>query len=107
MIKTVIWDFNGTILDDLDLNFYSLTSLMHRRNLKGISKDEYLELFCFPIKKFYENLGFDFDKEPFGKVADEYFELYQEASLKLLLKEGVEKAFKLFKDKNIKQIVLS
>jgi phosphoglycolate phosphatase len=107
LIKTLIWDFNGTILDDLDLNFNTLTTLMKRRSLKSITKDEYLDSFCFPIIKYYEKLGFDFRKEPFEKVADEYFELYHNASLKLPLKDGVKETLKLLKKNNIKQVILS
>ena len=107
MTNTIIWDFNGTILDDLELNFNILKILMERRNLNLISKDDYIEYFCFPIIKFYENLGFDFKKEPFEKVAEEYIELYNKPSLNLPLKEGVSEALHFLKDKNIKQIVLS
>ena len=47
-IKYVIWDFNGTILDDLDLCVSILNSMLMKQNKPLISKNEYLDIFGFP-----------------------------------------------------------
>ena len=39
-----------------------------QRNLPQINVEKYKEQFTFPVKKYYENLGFDFEKEDFKTV---------------------------------------
>ena len=64
--KYIIWDWNGTILDDLMLNLEVENTLLSRRGRKLISGiEEYHEKFQFPIIKFYEELDFDFENEKF------------------------------------------
>ena len=60
----VLWDWNGTLLDDLALNLSVENELLRRRGLfERADKDYYLEHFGFPIIEFYRALGFDFSKE--------------------------------------------
>ena len=74
----VLWDWNGTLLDDLALNLQVENTLLTRRGLSTIgSREFYLEHFSFPVRKFYEMVGFDFTKEDFTAVSDEYVELYE------------------------------
>ena len=44
-----IWDFNGTILDDVDLGIYCVNILLRERGLGEIpSKEIYRKKFDFP-----------------------------------------------------------
>ena len=53
--KTVIWDFNGTVLDDLDICIESVNTLLRARGIKELeSREEYRSVFGFPIIKYYE-----------------------------------------------------
>jgi phosphoglycolate phosphatase len=46
-----IWDFNGTILDDVELGIYSINELFKAHNMdKRLAYDEYRANFDFPIK---------------------------------------------------------
>ncbi len=104
----IIWDFNGTILDDLSLSHKSINTVLARRNLKLIeSIDEYRELFCFPIETYYGKLGFDFNTEPYKIPADEWIELYNTGIDDIPLTEGVVEVIKTIKNENIPQIILS
>ena len=50
----IIWDFNGTILDDVSIGIEAINMLLLRRGLKTIdSVDEYRRIFGFPIKDYY------------------------------------------------------
>ena len=61
--KYVIWDFNGTIIDDVDVSFRAANILLEEYGLKKISShDEYRGMLCFPVIDYYRKLGFDFDK---------------------------------------------
>lgn len=106
--KYIIWDWNGTILDDLMLNFEVVNTLLSRRGRKLIKDiDEYLERFQFPITKFYEGLDFDFEKEKFEDIAREYVLEFDERFYELETFPDAESVIREFKFKGIEQIVLS
>ena len=59
----IIWDFNGTIFNDVNIGIESINVLLKRRGLKEISDiNEYRESFGFPIVEWYKHLGFDFER---------------------------------------------
>ena len=82
METTVLWDFNGTIVDDVSLNVWVMNRMLERRQLPLIPTIEaYREIFCFPVIEYYKRAGFDFQKEDFSKVALEYMDLYRKKVL--------------------------
>ena len=60
-VTHVLWDFNGTILDDVEPCIKSINELLVGHGLKPLeSVAEYQSVFGFPIKDYYERIGFDF-----------------------------------------------
>ena len=106
-MKHIIWDFNGTILDDVDLCLYVLNYMLKKRSLPTKSLEEYREIFGFPIKKYYEKAGFDFKKESYENLALEFVELYFENTSKYNIFQDFINFQNQLKDKNITQILLS
>ena len=76
----IVWDFNGTLLDDIRAGIDAVNVMLADRGLATIdSVEAYRELFCFPIIKYYAKLGFDFEKEDYYTVlAPEWVEMYLE-----------------------------
>jgi len=73
----IIWDWNGTLFDDVQWNINCANILRARRELKPLGDiAEYHDVFCFPIQKYYENMGFDFAAESYEHLTAEYLELY-------------------------------
>ncbi len=106
--KYIIWDWNGTILDDLQLNLEVENTLLSRRGKKLIKDiDEYHEKFQFPIIKFYESLDFDLENEKFEDIAKEYVFEFDERFYELEIFDDAESVIREFKYKGIEQIVLS
>lgn len=104
----VIWDFNGTIADDVQIGIDSANVVLKRRNMKTIdSKEQYRELFCFPIIKYYERLGFDFSKEPYEVPADEWTAEYIKRENSLRPTEGCVPVLQKIKEAGITQIIIS
>ena len=60
--KHIIWDYNGTILDDTQLVLDILNIMLEEKRLKTCTMDEYREVFDFPIIDYYINVGFDLEK---------------------------------------------
>ena len=64
----VIWDWNGTLLDDNWLCVEVMNTLLSSRNLPLLTLERYRDIFDFPVKNYYEKLGFNFKKESFEIV---------------------------------------
>jgi phosphoglycolate phosphatase len=76
MIDTIIWDWNGTLLDDTDICIESMNCLLNQRNFPLLSKTRYREIFTFPVRDYYSIAGFNFNVESFDLVAIEFMDLY-------------------------------
>ena len=103
-----IWDFNGTIIDDMNAGIRAVNELLAARGLPCIeSIDAYRRIFGFPVKNYYERLGFDFSKEPYDVIAHEWVALYLRYVEECGLCKGVYETKRLFEEKGIRQILLS
>ena len=107
MYDTIIWDWNGTLLDDLDLSIKAVNVLLKERDLPILTLDRYKDIFGFPVINYYEKAGFDFSKEPFEIPARQYVKLYASGESDLKLFPDVIDTLSFFKDNNYRQIVLS
>jgi len=104
----VIWDFNGTILDDLRVGFETVNYLLEKRGLRQIASiDEYKRIFGFPIIDYYVKLGFDFEKESYDDIAVEWSEEYLARCKDAVLQSGVARLLSELQANGIKQIVLT
>lgn len=107
-MKYVIWDWNGTLFNDVNICIKSMNNILEKYKLPLIkSEDDYRSKFSFPVINFYKRVGFDFDKAPFEQVAKEFIADYQKNSLQCKLNEGVENVLLSLKEKGYKQIILS
>lgn len=106
-IKAIIWDWNGTLLNDVDICIASMNELLKNRNIPPLTREKYLDIFTFPVKDYYEKAGFDFSIEEFEIPALQFIELYHENLPKANLHEEVIEILNLFKSCGLKQYVLS
>ena len=83
--KHIIWDWNGTLLDDRAMCVKSINQILIDKGLPVITLEKYMRLFTFPVKAFYEKLGFDFTKNSFDDIGDGFIDFYNKnfKSLKL------------------------
>ena len=59
----VLWDWNGTLLDDVALCVDALNRLLRIYHYpQQYSLAQYREIFGFPIEDYYIRAGFDFSK---------------------------------------------
>jgi phosphoglycolate phosphatase len=106
-IQNIIWDWNGTLLDDVDICIETLNILLEKREMKSIHQDTYKSHFTFPVKMFYEKIGFDFSNDNFELISEEYIEKYLEFFKKATLFQNTVDTLKYFKKKGLFQYVLS
>lgn len=105
--KNIFFDFNGTILNDVDLCIELLNEMLEMKNHQAINKEYYLDIFTFPIIKYYQKAGFDFKGYTFEELTNHFIVKYQPASYKCNLYEGLVDLFTYLKSKGINLYVLS
>jgi len=76
-VRHVIWDWNGTLLDDAWLCIEVMNGLLAPRGLPALTPARYQALFGFPVRDYYLRLGFDFARDPFERVGTDFIEGYQ------------------------------
>ncbi|MBQ7820875.1 MAG: HAD family hydrolase [Clostridia bacterium] len=106
--KYIVWDFNGTIVDDVRIGIDSVNPLLAARGLKTIdSVEEYRKKFGFPIKEYYRSLGFDFDAEPYEVIAHEWVRNYKALEPTVETVPGVRELIDCLTDMGVGQMILS
>ena len=105
--RHIIWDFNGTLLDDVDLVVRVMNKMLERRALPSISREDYLDVFDFPVIDYYIILGFDFTKELYDDVDLEFINEYYRNGYIAALQPGADRILKLLRKSMITQSVLS
>ncbi|MDE6408232.1 MAG: HAD hydrolase-like protein [Anaeroplasmataceae bacterium] len=107
MSKYIFLDFNGTIIDDVDLCLDLLNDMLRNQNKRIVTKEQYKNIFTFPVKKYYELAGVDFSIESFESLADKFIAAYQPLSLKCGLYPNCIEAFQKLKEKGYRLVILS
>lgn len=106
--SAILWDFNGTLFDDVDAGIESVNVLLAARGLPIVPDREYYRsVFGFPVIDYYRRLGFDFEKESFADVAVEWVREYDRASASSGLCRGAEELLGYFRAASIPQYVIS
>ena len=103
----VFWDWNGTIIDDLEINFSVINTLLSNRKKDIISLFQYRQAFTFPIKEFYGRVGLPINDEQYEKLVSDYWALYKSKAKDIPLMIGVLEVLNMLEKNQIKQYVLS
>jgi len=105
--RHIIWDWNGTLIDDVWLVVEIMNKMLKKRNLPGIDSNRYREIFDFPVTRYYLKLGFDFSLEPFEELTVEFISEYYERFNECKLFDKAEEVLKEISDMGIGQSILS
>jgi phosphoglycolate phosphatase len=57
-LKHLLWDWNGTLLNDVDASFNAINRLLAEHRLPGVTRADYLAHFGFPVRDYYHHIGF-------------------------------------------------
>jgi len=105
--KHVIWDWNGTLLNDVDLCISIINGILARRDLKVLSPADYKEIFTFPVKDYYTSAGLDFTIDTFETLGTEWMDEYEKRRSESCLYDGVNEVLSYITEHRIEQSVLS
>ena len=76
MAVHILWDWNGTLLDDTQAALDTLNIMLARRGGRPIAMDFYRDHFAFPVKPFYKSIGVCLENEDWDALAREYHDIY-------------------------------
>lgn len=104
----LVWDFNGTLLNDVLSDFHAANRLLVRHGLAPMENVErYREVFGFPVIDYYHRLGFDCSEASFSSLAAEWWEDYRHRAEKAELYPEIPRILREMKRSGVPQIVLS
>ena len=87
-IRHIIWDWNGTLLNDAALCATAVDVMMRKRGIGSESLLEYKQKIQFPVKDYYKKLGFDLSAENYDRLCDEFADEYAESEIYFKLATG-------------------
>ena len=105
--KNIVWDWNGTLLDDVDTGVRTLADMLARRGLCPLSLEEYKAQFGFPVEEFYHKVGFDMEKESMHELSVDFVETYDKFAGHLALNPEVRETLAAFQEAGKRQYILS
>ncbi|MCS7052996.1 MAG: HAD hydrolase-like protein [Ignavibacterium sp.] len=106
-IRAVIWDWNGTLLNDVEYCLNILNNLLIDNQLKPLTLSEYRNIFTFPVKDYYKKAGFDFNKKSFEELGKIFIDNYEKNKFSLKLFDDAMNILEYFNSLGIEQYLLS
>ncbi len=105
--KHIIWDWNGTLLDDVQPCIDAINRMLKVRQLSCIDREQYRNIFDFPVKDYYRRLGFDLASEDWDAMAKEFHRHYHELTTPIGLRFGIKETLGAIRDCGIPMSILS
>jgi len=105
--RHVVWDWNGTLLNDVELCVDVINRMLSSRSMDTLSIERYKTLMDFPVKGYYEKLGFDFSVDSFESLSETFAKTYNAECGTCMLQENAVKLIEAFAAAGISQSVLS
>ena len=105
--RHVIWDWNGTLFDDVWMCVETINRSLTKRQMPAITRDQYRQVFGFPVRDYYVRLGFDFEAESFESVGTEWVVEYERRRHEVSLHAHARQVLAALRERGITQSILS
>ena len=103
----IIWDWNGTLFNDVDLCAGIMNILLTQESLPNISVQKYKEIFTFPVIEYYKIAGHTFERTSFEVLGKQFMVEYEERKNVCRLFPEVQSILEEINARNISQHLLS
>lgn len=105
--QSIIWDWNGTLLNDVWLCADIMNNLLRKRSLPEITLEKYRDIFTFPVEDYYLKAGHSFENESFKVIGKEFMDEYELRKVDCHLFPYAVNVLQSIKDMSIDQYLLS
>lgn len=102
----IIWDWNGTLIDDLGVAISAVNDIMTQYDLPHIDRQKYYECMDSDIRGFYAHLV-DYDKVSFEEISHLFSRGYDKYVVGTTLMPGAKEALAAVHESGIKQVIVS
>ncbi|HPE86198.1 MAG TPA: HAD hydrolase-like protein [Bacteroidales bacterium] len=106
-IDTILWDWNGTLLNDTEICIQVMNAMLKKRNKPLLSPKHYQEVFTFPVSEYYQRIGWDFRVEPFEEIGLEFIKEYTERLPEAELFPEAKEILRAINSSGVQQHILS
>ena len=103
----VIWDWNGTLLNDVEVCVEIVGKLLKKHTRCTLDRRTYRQYFRFPIADYYRDIGFDENVHSFASLSREFVAAYQTALPQCLLHHDAEDLLGYLQNAGTRQYILS
>lgn len=110
MVRTthVIWDWNGTLLDDTTASYAIVEQMRAARGMEHLGGiDRYRALFRFPVIEYYRDMGYTFETETFQDITVDFVARYAAIVDDCPLQAGAEAVLQTLRARGMRQMILS
>ena len=104
---SIIWDWNGTIVNDAPVFIKIMNIFLKERGLSLISLEDYKKNFVFPVQNYYKRLGFNFSNESFDDLTVRFIKQYKKEMLRPPLVKNIKNLLLFLKKNDVSQFVVS
>jgi len=103
----IIWDWNGTILNDVDYCRRIMNRILRKRKLPEISIEKYRDVFTFPVREYYKRLNIDISGQNWEILSHEFMNDYEKNKYLCDIFIGAKQVLSFFLEKGKSQSILS
>lgn len=103
----ILWDWNGTLIDDVHLSYDIFSNIQSMEGREVISLEQYRRLLCHPVKTFYERIGYDFSVVDYDSLARTFHQQYLARVFDCALHTGAREILSLVRERGVQQGILS
>lgn len=102
----VVWDFNGTLMDDVGISILAVNDMLRKRNMPLTDKKEYYEKIEMPIIRYYEKM-FDFRVTGLSELTREFQDGYDRYLSSAKPADGAREVLGIIREAGINQVIIS
>ena len=106
-MKHIIWDFNGTLLNDTQLSLDVDNNVFEKLGIPCITIDDYRNNMTMPVRDFYPAVGVDYSVHNYETIARLWLDEFNQKAVGVGLVSGALDAIRFFHGQGRSQSVLS
>lgn len=106
-IKHIIWDWNGTLLNDSLICVEVMNKMLKERKLPETDICGFAAAMEFPIFMLFKNLGIDLDDEKFENVIEQFLDGYEEKVVEAVVRPELLEIIEKLYNKGVSMSIVS
>jgi phosphoglycolate phosphatase len=107
VLTHVVWDWNGTLLDDVDAAVEAMNGLLLDKGLPLLDRARYRRVYGFPARNYLERLGLGPEHGSFDEIARVYLREYDRRARDVPVRPRGRELLARLQRRGLRQILLS